>query len=35
MPFDLQYNFIIWQVWSGGAIVLGKLPVPGLLTNLD
>ena len=21
--------------WSGGAIVLGKLPVPGRLTNLD
>ena len=21
--------------WSGGAMVLGKLPVPGRLTNLD
>ena len=23
------------MVWSGGAKVLGKLPVPGRLTNLD
>ena len=24
-----------WWGWSGGAMVLGKLPVPGRPTNLD
>ena len=24
-----------WRGWSGGAMVLGKLPVPGRPTNLD
>ena len=25
----------IWRRWSGGAKVLGKLPVPGRPANLD
>ena len=33
------YNYIIIiiiiRVWSGGAMVLGKLPVPGRPTSLD
>ena len=30
------YHFqTIFQGWSGGAMVLGKLPVPGRPTNLD
>ena len=28
-------RFVPCLGWSGGAIVLGKLPVPGRLTNLD
>ena len=27
--------FFILKGWSGGAMVLGKLPVPGRPTNLD
>ena len=27
--------FIVFQGWSGGAMVLGKLPVPGRPCNLD
>ena len=28
-------SYLIWWGWSGGAMVLGKLSVPGPLTNLD
>ena len=30
-----QYTILFFQGWPGGAMVLGKLPVPGRLTNLD
>ena len=30
----LRYLCSVWG-WSGGAMVLGKLPVPGRPTNLD
>ena len=38
--WDLELGAIIifsvdYRGWSGGAMVLGKLPVPGLPTNLD
>ena len=26
---------LIWSGWSGGAMVLGKLPAPGRPTNLE
>ena len=29
------YQFVSQRGWSGGVIVLGKLPVPGRPTNLD
>ena len=32
---NLMYIFILLRGWSGGAMVLGKLPVPGRPTNLD
>ena len=28
-------DFHLYRGWSGGAMVLGKLPVPGRPTNLD
>ena len=31
----LSVNSCLSKGWSGGAIVLGKLPVPGRLTDLD
>ena len=31
--FNIIYN--LYRGWSGGAMVLGKLPVPGRPTNLD
>ena len=31
----LQSNLLMWLGWSGGAKVLGQLPMPGRLTNLD
>ena len=32
----INYSFIRkFGGWSGGAMVLGKLPVPGRLTSLD
>ena len=30
----LLFSYHFWG-WSGGAVVLGKLPVPGGPTNLD
>ena len=32
IPINMTFKFA-W--WSGGAMVLGKLPVPGRPTNLD
>ena len=37
IQFKVMYHYIqdsSWG-WSGGAMVLGKLPVPGRPTNLD
>ena len=36
-PSISQFDYLILSVWgwSGGAMVLGKLPVPGRPTNLD
>ena len=31
----ITYDLIIQRGWSGGAMVLGKLPVPGRPINLD
>ena len=33
-PFVPNGKFIIFRGWSGGAMVLGKLPVPGRPTIL-
>ena len=36
VKIDLKCNYMIEILgWSGGAMVLGKLSVPGLPTNLD
>ena len=32
---NLRSGFLLPSGWSGGAMVLGKLPVPGRPTNLD
>ena len=33
--FDILYHLFHYMGWSGGAEVLGNLPVPGRSTNLD
>ena len=41
MNFDFEISIVDYIMsesrkgWSGGAMVLGKLPVPGCPTNLD
>ena len=32
---SLQHITLAWKGWSGGAMVLRKLPVPGRLAYLD
>ena len=32
---EIYLRFLIIEGWSGGAMVLGKLPMPGRPTNLD
>ena len=34
-PFGTNGKLTIFRGWSGGAMVLGKLAVPGCPTNLD
>ena len=35
VPLYYEFHIAVKRGWSGGAMVLGKLPVPGLPTNLN